>query len=143
LRHNILAARIRNNLLEQKKRLEDYLFVLDKEHEDISIEDPDKLIEHINLEKNIINELISFRKILDPLEIIYYGSPYKKDSEILNMKNKVDSLVDKVKVKSKENKEKLTTVLEKIKIDIKELKKKGLVNTVYNNVDSKILDLIG
>ncbi len=143
MQHNILAARIRNNLLEQKKRLEDYLFVLDKEQEDILIQDPDKLIEHINIEKNIINELVSFRKILDPLEVIYYGSPYKKESDILNMKNKIDSLVDKVKVKACENKEKLTSVLEKIKVDIKELKKKGLANTVYNNVDSKILDLIG
>ncbi|MBN2545458.1 MAG: hypothetical protein JXB50_06660 [Spirochaetes bacterium] len=143
MQHNILATRIRNNLLEQRKRLEDYLLVLDKEHEDISIQDPDKLIEHINLEKNIINELVSFKKILGPLEIIYYGSPYKKDTDILNMKNKIDSLVDKVKVKSKENKEKLTSVMEKIKTDIKELKKKGLENKVYNNVDSKILDLIG
>lgn len=129
--------------MKQKKRLEEYLSVLEKEEDDILKEDPDKLIAHINLERNIINELTSFRKILDPLEVIYYQSPYKKDNHIEKMKKTVDSLVNRVQVKAHNNKEKLNTAMVNIKNNMKEIKKKVLTKSVYNNVDSVMLDING
>lgn len=63
---DLLAKRIRNILFKQKEKLENYLVLLDKEEDDILKKDPDKLILHIELEKNIIEEIGELKKILDP-----------------------------------------------------------------------------
>ncbi len=84
-----LVKKIRENLVSQKERLTTYLKVLDEENNDIKAKDADKLLAHISIEKSIIDELASFRKILEPLDLIYSESPYKKDDIIdkLNANN--------------------------------------------------------
>lgn len=143
MQHSNLATKIRANLLEQKRRLEEYLTLLEREEEDIIKEDADRLIEHINLEKNIIDEITSFRKILEPIEVIYFNDPYKKDRDIIAIKANVDNMLQRVKSKANENKEKLATVISKIDVEIKNLRKRGLTRAVYSGNESQILDLNG
>lgn len=143
MQHNNIALKIRNNLINQKKRLEEYLAILEKEEEDIIKQDADKLIEHIQLENNIVEEIVSFRKILEPLEIIYFNSPYKKDNEILIMKSNIDNMLKRINEKQKVNKEKLSQVMENIEGRIKEIKKRIFTRPIYYTGDSRILDLNG
>ena len=74
-----IAKKIRKTLLDQKVKLEDYLYLLEKEEEDIINKDPERLIAHIDLEKNILTELTLLKKVLNPLESMYFDSSYKKD----------------------------------------------------------------
>lgn len=139
----ILAKKIRKNLLMQKEKLEGYLDILENEETDLKQEDPDKLIEHINLEKDIINELNSFKKILIPLEKIYYNLPFKKDLEIFNLKSSIDNLSKQVVNKTNKNKEILDTVLVKIKADIQGIAKKKTKRNTYEFVDTRLVDING
>lgn len=138
-----IAKSIRKNLLSQKEKLEEYLMLLEKEDKDLIEEDPDKLIAHINLEKNIIDELSSFKKILTPLEVIYFNLPYKKDIEILNLKQSIESLSKNVMKKTSKNKEKLETIIVKIQAEIKGLSKKKLSRSSYNQVKPQMVDVNG
>lgn len=138
-----IAKKIRKNLLDQKKRLEKYLTILEKEGDDIENADADKLLLHIEIEKDIVNELVSFKKILEPLEVMYYNSPYKKDESLIDIKSSITNLSDQIKVKSDENKEKLEIVLENVKTDLKSNKKNNVAKSVYGNVDSRLVDICG
>ncbi|OHD10056.1 MAG: hypothetical protein A2086_12175 [Spirochaetes bacterium GWD1_27_9] len=139
---DLLAKRIRENLVSQKKRLEDYLKILEVEEEDILKVDADKLVSHINLEKDIIEDISSFKRILEPLEKMYDSSPYKKDESLFSLKSSLDKLTSEVKIKSNKNKEKLGVVIEKIKIDLNKVNNKNRMFGSYaNSVDSKHIDI--
>ncbi|MCK4799174.1 MAG: hypothetical protein KAT05_17510 [Spirochaetes bacterium] len=138
-----IAKKIRKNLLNQKTKLEGYLDLLEKEEEDILLEDPDKLIAHIDFENQIINELSSFKKILEPLEIMYFKSPFKKESALIDIKTNIDKLSHQVKTKTNQNREKLETICIKVKAELKGSSKKGLLKSTYNNVDSRLVDISG
>jgi len=119
LQPDLLVKKIRENLLSQKKKLEKYLEILEKEENDINNKDADKLLEHIKIEQNIVEELNSFKKILEPLEKIYFNLPYKKEDTILKLKESITNLSINVKNKSEDNKKLLDIELEKIKFGIK------------------------
>jgi hypothetical protein len=138
-----LAKRIRKTLLNQKSKLEEYLTVLDKESDDIINKDPEKLLDHIALERNIIDELSELKKILTPLETMYYNSPYKKDNELVGIKDSLSALTNQINVKSIENKEILETVLLTVKTDLKNIKKLDIVRSAYAKVDSRLVDVHG
>jgi len=144
LQPDLLAKKIRENLINQRNKLENYLKILDGEEEDIANKDPDKLIEHINLERNIVDELFSFKKILEPLEKMYDASPYKKDSSLSDLKTSVDKLTTQIKTKSEDNKVSLDVVLDKMKIDIKNIASKNkFIKNGYNTPESGFLDITG
>ena len=138
-----IAKKIRKTLLDQKGRLEDYLHLLEKEEEDIINKDPEKLIAHIDLEKNILIELSLLKKVINPLEIAYYNSPYKKDSSLLELRNNINKLSDKIKEKSDKNQQVLKIALDKVKVELKGIRKKGIVNSSYDKVDSRLVDVCG
>ena len=138
-----IAKRIRKNLVEQKLKLENYLDLLEKEKTDILIEDPNKLIEHIALEKNIINELTLLKGITEPLEIMYFNSPYKKDKSLIDIKKNIDKLSLQVKTKTSDNVDKLNTVILNVKKNVKGLSKIGISKSAYKHIDSRLVDING
>ncbi len=138
-----IAKKIRKTLFEQKAKLEDYINLLEKEETDIINKDPDKLIAHIDLEKNILTDLSMLKKVINPLQIIYFNSPYKKDNSIIDLKNSIDKLTNQIKVKSNKNKEKLEFSLNQVKTELKGIRKKGITNSSYSNVESRLVDICG
>jgi len=143
LQPNLLAKRIRENLLSQKEKLQNYLAILEMEESDIKSQDADRLIRHIEAEKNIIDELNSFKKILDPLEVIYSNSPYKKDSAIAELKNGIKKLSTQVAIKSEKNKEILDTVIKGVKLNLKNKQKLNVGVNSYKRVESHYIDISG
>ena len=116
---------------------------MEKEEEDIINKDPDKLIAHINLEKNILTELTLLKKVINPLELAYYNSPYKKDNSLLELKNSINKLSDQIQQKSNINQKELKTAIEKIKAELKGIRKKGIANSSFDKVDSRLVDVCG
>ena len=144
LQPDILIKKIRNNLVSQKERLTTYLKVLDEENNDIKTQDADKLLEHISIEKSIIEELNSFKKILEPLDLIYNNSPYKKDDIISNLKSKLEQLTSNIKDKQDINIELLTNTVNSIGLKLQEVSAQNKKNKpTYNNIQSAYVDIIG
>lgn len=138
-----IAKKIRTILLDQKSRLEEYLGVLEHEQDDLLKQDPDKLIEHIGIEKNIVSELSSLNKILEPLEVMYNESPYKKDENLFEIKNKINLLTNKVKIKANINKEKLEIIIDNVKTELKNIKKAAIPQPVYTSAQPGLVDISG
>ena len=110
MQHDILAKKIRENLVAQKQRLTNYLNVLEHESNDIAEKDADKLQAHVKLESNIVSELNAFKKVLDPLEVMYQQTADKDDS-LDDLRAGIMSITAKVQEKSDENKKMLDSVL--------------------------------
>ena len=138
MQHDILAKKIRENLVAQKQRLTDYLKVLDHESVDISEKDADKLQAHVKLESNIVSELNAFKKVLDPLEVMYQQTVDNNDDSLDDLRAGIMSITRKVQEKSDENKKMLDSVLAEMQSQINTLPKR---NTSYNKVDSRFIDI--
>ena len=138
MQHDILAKKIRENLVAQKQRLTDYLKVLDHESADISEKDADKLQAHVKLESNIVSELNAFKKVLDPLEVMYQQTVDNNDDSLDDLRAGIMSITRKVQEKSDENKKMLDSVLAEMQSQINTLPKR---NTSYNKVDSRFIDI--
>ena len=139
MQHDILAKKIRENLVAQKQRLTNYLNVLEHESNDIAEKDADKLQAHVKLEANIVSELNAFKKVLDPLEVMYQQTADKDDS-LDDLRAGIMSITAKVQEKSDENKKLLDSVLADMRNQIDTLPKRNLSKS-YNNVDSRFIDI--
>ena len=139
MQHDILAKKIRENLVAQKQRLTNYLNVLEHESNDIAEKDADKLQAHVKLEANIVSELNAFKKVLDPLEVMYQQTADKDDS-LDDLRAGIMSITAKVQEKSDENKKLLDSVLADMRNQIDTLPKRNLSKS-YNSVDSRFIDI--
>jgi len=141
LQHDLLAKKIRENLLAQKKRLTDYLQLLDNEKKHIVSKDADKLLNHIKLERDIIDELNNFKKILTPLEEMYKQSPYKKDISLDNLREGINKITGEVTQKVASNQNMLNKVIEDMRLDIKTKPKINCPRNSYYNAESRSIDI--
>ncbi len=139
MQHDILAKKIRENLVAQKQRLTNYLNILEHESNDIAEKDADKLQAHVKLESNIVSELNAFKKVLDPLEVMYQQTADKDDS-LDDLRAGIMSITAKVQEKSDENKKMLDSVVADMRNQIDTLPKRNLSKS-YSNVDSRFIDI--
>ncbi len=72
-----VLRRFRELVVQQREKFEKYLTVLDHEKADIQSGDIDKLVSHVELEQQIVSEIYTFQKVIDPLEDLYRAS-YKQ-----------------------------------------------------------------
>lgn len=70
--------RFRELLVQQRAKFQKYLLVLDHQKGDIETGDVDRLVAHVELEEQIVSEIFTFQKVIDPLEdmlrVAYPGS---------------------------------------------------------------------
>lgn len=140
MQHDILAKKIRENLVAQKQRLTNYLNVLEHESNDIAEKDADKLQAHVKLESNIVSELNAFKKVLDPLEVMYQQTADKDDS-LDDLRAGIMSITAKVQEKSDENKKMLDSVLADMRNQIDTLPKRNISKNDYSRIDSRFIDI--
>jgi type I site-specific restriction endonuclease len=138
-----IAKQIRTNLLAQRNRLSHYLDILEAQEKDINTEDADKLMGHIDIESEIINELQQFKKLLVPLEEIYYKLPYKKDDTLFHLKESIEKLSGDVKVKSNDNKLKLETLIQKVQLNLRNFNKTKINHSPYAVAQPGMVDISG
>ena len=145
LQPEILAKRIRANLVEQKEKLEDYLKLLDQQEIDINTRNADKLLSHAKVEKDVVKELSQLKIILEPLEKMYRNSDYKKDEALQGLKESIERLSENVQKKAVSNADNLTSTLDEIQKQIKQVRSKKIVNTnkVYSDAAPRMLNING
>jgi len=66
-----ILRRFRELLVEQRAKFERYLKVLDRERDDIESGDVDALAAHVELEEQVVSEIFTFQKVIDPLDGLY------------------------------------------------------------------------
>jgi hypothetical protein len=61
-------------LSQQRDRFNQYLGVLDKQKDIIKNGNPDQLLAHVDLEEQIVQDIFSIQKVIEPLEVMYEAS---------------------------------------------------------------------
>lgn len=114
-----VLKRFKKLLQEQRNKFNEYLVVLETQERSISDENIDAIVHHTELEQEIIGDIFTMQKVINPIEEMYkFSCPEKDDADILNLKNELDNLQVRVLDQNKKNRELLQTRMADLKEEI-------------------------
>mgnify|MGYP006287310655 CR=1 FL=1 len=128
-----LLTRLRDNLLRQRERFEEYLLVLDAQEEAISEGDPELLNHYVQLESRIIAEIDSVQKVVAPLSEIYRAVTPEPDPEILDLKESLGRLHQEATKRNIKNQELLRSGMEGVREEISAVRRPQRTTNVYSS----------
>jgi sugar-specific transcriptional regulator TrmB len=117
-----VLKRFRELLTKQRDRFRDYLAALDKQKDVIENGSAEDLITHVELEEQIVADIFSIQKVINPLEDMYRSSFPEKEAEVPRLKAALEELKAEAIVRSERNKELLSKRMAEIRSEIKNLR---------------------
>jgi transposase len=142
-----MLRRLRELLLDQRGKFENYLQVLDHEKGDIEGGDVDRLVAHVEIEEAIVSEIFTFQKAIDPLEELMRAALPAGESdmgEVVTLKDSLQELKTEVLKRNEENRVLLRARMDVIRSQVIALRKPlGSRRPVYAERDAGSLVDIG
>ncbi|AGT43349.1 hypothetical protein [Treponema pedis] len=119
----VVLKRFKELLQDQRKKFSEYLIVLETQERCIGDENIDAIVHHTELEQEIIGDIFTIQKVIDPIEKMYkFGSPEKEDDEVIRLKSDLDKLQACVLTQNKKNRELLQSRMTVLKQEIISMK---------------------
>jgi len=98
-----LLKRLKTTLTEQREKFHKYMLVLDAEKVSIEDDKVETLRAQVELEENLVAEIRSFQKVIDPLEAVWRQSYTVDDQEVAQLKQSLAHLKTQVLEKNQMN----------------------------------------
>ncbi|MDR1428986.1 MAG: flagellar biosynthesis protein FlgN [Spirochaetaceae bacterium] len=117
-----VLKRFRELLVKQRDRFRDYLVALDKQKDVIEKGSAEELIAHVEFEEQIVADIFSIQKVINPLEDMYRMGFPDKEAEVPLLKAALEDLKAEAVVRSERNKELLSRRMAEIRLEIKSLR---------------------
>lgn len=129
-----ILRRFKTLLIEQRKKFQDYLEVLEKQENSIETENTDALAIHTEIESEIAKSIANLQKVIVPMSEMYNSTSkniHESDRKsVEEIQKDLSSLQSKVLKQNEKNRELLRTHLVQIKTQIDNFK------NPYRNVSS-------
>lgn len=132
-----ILRRFKSLLQEQRDKFSEYLFVLEKQEKSIMQNNIEAVMQHTELENNIIRNILNIQKVIEPIEKMYYLSN-PQDEKVLRLKDDLERLQESVK---KQNEKNRLILSEKMISTRREISNFPLKTKYVANVYSKQEDL--
>ncbi|GHV84134.1 hypothetical protein AGMMS50212_14740 [Spirochaetia bacterium] len=118
-----ILKRFKELLIEQRKRFQNYLEVLDKQKNIIESGKPEDLLSHVELEEKIVVDIFKIQKSVKPMQALYKAVWKGKDApEIPEITAALDNLKAEASRQVQENKELLQKRMVVIRNEIKNIR---------------------
>jgi hypothetical protein len=137
-----ILHRFRDLLTQQRDRFRSYLTVLEKQQTYIESGDTDELLSYVELEEQIITDIHSIQKVIDPLEKMYHMD----DNDVSALKTSLEDLKTQAVARSSHNKELLSTQMGEVRSEITVLRNNPIrgKRSPYSDSDTaSIIDIEG
>ncbi len=121
-----ILRRFRTLLEQQRSKFQEYLNVLEKQESAISTEDTNAIINHAELEQQVVAGIKNLQKVIVPMSEMYKSSAKNANSEsdksVESIQNELEKLQDKVLEQNQKNRELLKKHLVQIRSQIENFK---------------------
>jgi hypothetical protein len=139
-----VLRRFRELLQRQRDKFHEYLDVLEREKADIEAGDVDAMVSHVEIEQQIVSELYTFQKVIDPLEDMYREAyPAGTEHDVSGFKRGIDALRADVLARNARNRDLLKQKMGMLRQEIQSLRnptKRG--KQVYSSSgEASIIDI--
>ncbi len=137
-----ILKRLREMLITQREKFNNYFNLLVKEEEAILNEDTEKIEVHIQVEHSILKEISSLGKVIKPLEAMYKIKFPKEEKTIPKLKNSLNVLKEKVLARNEKNRNLLKQKIIFLRQEIKSIKKNYKSQSPYSKLGKpSIIDI--
>jgi len=125
-----ILRRFRELLVQQRERFQRYLVTLEKQQVVIETGSSGELADYIEQEEQIIADIFSIQKVIDPLEDMYNATvnPSSPSDDVPALKSALKELQDQVVTRSARNREMLSVRMDVLRSEIIELRNNPLAN---------------
>jgi hypothetical protein len=116
-----ILRRFRELLVEQRRKFEKYMKVLDHEKADIESGDVERLVAHVEIEEAIVSEIYTFQKVIDPLEDLYRAAvPAASfdEGEVMGLKSSLFEMRNEVLRRNEDNRSLLRLKMDEMRLEI-------------------------
>jgi uncharacterized small protein (DUF1192 family) len=143
-----VIKRFKELLKAQRDRFQAYLTALDKQKDVIQMGTTDELLRYVELEENIVKDIFSIQKVIEPLEHMYQSTqparPAEKESgEVTSLKEALEGLKAEAVVRSERNRELLSKRMADLRSEIKTLKSSYNLRRPANSSTPSLVDIKG
>ncbi|KGE71274.1 hypothetical protein [Spirochaeta lutea] len=97
-----LLKRFRKMLEQQREKFSQYLGVLDQQEAAVQTGDTEKVAQHAMIEQEILRDILSLQKVIDPLQDMYHQAFPGGDEQIHQLQNGLERLRDQVLQRNEE-----------------------------------------
>ena len=143
-----IVKRFKELLEQQRERFRIYLAELDREKLAIGTGSADEIIAHVKLEEQIVEDIFSIQKVIDPLEIMYNAAgPYLPANDVSALKTTLEDLKLQAAARSGQNRDLLSGRMAEINSEIQAIKNNPFISkarqALYQNVTPSLVDIMG
>lgn len=112
-----ILKRFRKLLEEQRAKFKEYLKVLESQETKINADDTESLAAHTELEKQIVKNISSLQKVIEPMQSIY-NQKGEKSEEVNKIQNDLADLQKKVLAQNEKNQDLLRIQMDQVKTQL-------------------------
>ena len=150
-----VIKRFKELLIQQRERFRSYLAVLDRQQLLIGYGSADEITAHVELEEQIVADIFSIQKVIDPLEIMYNTIGTDADglgtfvtiNDVPALKATLEDLKTQAVVRSGRNRDLLSSRMEEINSNIQTIKNNPFLSktrfSMYQNAAPATIDILG
>jgi len=143
-----VVKRFKELLEQQRERFLNYLSVLDRQQIAIGSGSADEIIAHVEMEEQIVEDICSIQKVIDPLEVMYNAAgPYLPANDVSALKAALEDLKTQATVRSGQNKNLLSVRMADINSEIQAIRNNPFFSkarySIYQNAAPSLVDVMG
>jgi hypothetical protein len=143
-----VVKRFRELLEQQRERFRSYLTELDRQRLAIGTGSAEEIIAHVELGEQIIEDIFSIQKVIDPLEIMYNAAgPYLPANDVSALKTALEDLKLQAAAQSGQNRDLLSSRMADVNSEIQAIKNNPFIskarNALYQNAAPSLVDIMG
>jgi hypothetical protein len=117
-----VLRRLREMLVRQRERFQAYLELLVAEEHSIRSDDAEKLLAQVEIERTIIAEIFTLKKVILPLESLYQAAYPGTDSTVPRLKAALDTMGEQIFAHNARNRRLLKERMDSLRQEITELR---------------------
>ena len=153
-----VIKRFKELLEQQRERFRSYLAVLDRQRIVIGNGSADEIIAHVELEEQIVADIFSIQKVIDPLEVMYNATgaaagaatgvgTYLPANDVPALKATLENLKTQAAARSGQNRDLLSSRMAHINSEIQAIKNNPFISkarfSLYQNAVPTMIDIMG
>jgi hypothetical protein len=122
-RNVAVLKKLRDMLARQREKFGAYLRLLECEGQSIEQGDTEKLLAQVEMEKSLIADIFTLRKVIAPLEAIYQSSyPVGSDATVPKLNATLDAMGTEIISRNARNRQRLRERMEELRTEISSLR---------------------
>jgi len=118
-----VLKRLREMLARQREKLGEYLRLLECEGDSIDRGDAARLLEQVSVEKSLIADIFTLKKVIEPLQSLYQACyPTGSENTVPRLQQALETMGTEIMVRNARNRQRLRERMEELRGEITSLR---------------------